>query len=138
MTGVIRALVGFSVLTSLGACTPEPAEDPSGAARGKALYQARCAACHGATGQGDGPAAQNQDPAPPDLTGLAARNGGVFDRDYVMSVIYAAPSTGQGGLMPAFGHGDLGDLVIVEEDGVGTPVFTDLLALARYLETVQD
>ncbi|WP_343162742.1 FTR1 family protein [Oleiagrimonas sp. C23AA] len=37
-------------------------------ARGAALYQARCAACHGATGHGDGPAGRQLDPRPVDFT----------------------------------------------------------------------
>ena len=32
--------------------------------RGAALYAAQCAACHGAQGRGDGPAAKGLDPAP--------------------------------------------------------------------------
>lgn len=35
--------------------------------RGQSLYQAHCAACHGANAQGDGPAAQGLDPAPTDF-----------------------------------------------------------------------
>ncbi len=36
--------------------------------RGDRIYQARCAACHGATGQGDGPSAGTLPVAPADLT----------------------------------------------------------------------
>jgi putative copper export protein len=36
--------------------------------RGERLYQADCASCHGATGQGDGPAARTLPVAPADLT----------------------------------------------------------------------
>jgi high-affinity iron transporter len=46
-------------------------------ARGKALYAQHCAACHGATGQGDGPAAKRLDPAPSsfhDLERMAQRS----------------------------------------------------------------
>ena len=35
--------------------------------RGTTLYSAQCAACHGATGKGDGPAAQGLDPRPSDF-----------------------------------------------------------------------
>ena len=106
---------------------------------GQQSFLDNCAACHGAGGMGDGVAAPALSVAPPDLTGLSARNGGVFPRDYVMSTIdgYArgshfAPD------MPAFGEGDLGDVVIVEnEDGTGTPIPVQLIALADYLETIQ-
>lgn len=37
-------------------------------ARGRELYTVHCASCHGATGQGDGPAAKGLEPAPVDFT----------------------------------------------------------------------
>lgn len=40
-------------------------------ARGAALYQAQCAACHGAHGHGDGPAGAALDPRPIDFTAQA-------------------------------------------------------------------
>jgi high-affinity iron transporter len=46
-------------------------------ARGKALYSQNCAACHGAEGRGDGPAAKGLDPAPSnfhDLERMAQRS----------------------------------------------------------------
>lgn len=44
---------------------------PPDPARGAALYAQHCAACHGAHGRGDGPAAQGLDPAPIDFTDAA-------------------------------------------------------------------
>ncbi|HEV7803027.1 MAG TPA: cytochrome c/FTR1 family iron permease [Burkholderiales bacterium] len=43
------------------AVVPRSAPDPQ---RGAALYAVHCAACHGADGRGDGPAARGLDPAP--------------------------------------------------------------------------
>jgi len=40
--------------------------------------------------------------------------------------------------MPEFGAGDMGPTVIVEEDGLGTPVPARLLALGTWLETIQE
>ncbi|MFA6318448.1 MAG: c-type cytochrome, partial [Elusimicrobiota bacterium] len=37
-------------------------------AQGQALFQTRCTSCHGATGQGDGPAGRTLNPIPRDLT----------------------------------------------------------------------
>ena len=37
---------------------------------GKTLFETNCATCHGATGRGDGPAAQGLVPAPANLTAL--------------------------------------------------------------------
>ena len=39
--------------------------------------------------------------------------------------------------MPEFGAGDLGETVIVENDGLGTPVPMTLLVLTDYLERIQ-
>jgi high-affinity iron transporter len=50
---------------------------PPDLTRGKALYAQHCAACHGAEGQGDGPAAKGLDPAPSnfhDLERMAQRS----------------------------------------------------------------
>ncbi|KMW60075.1 Cytochrome c family protein [Candidatus Rhodobacter oscarellae] len=110
--------------------------DPENLAYGRALYTENCAVCHGAKADGLGPHAANLDRPPPNLTLLAARNNGTFDQDYVMSTIFASPSE-EIGPMPAFAHRDLGPLIVVERDGLGTPVFTDLLAIANYLESLQ-
>ncbi len=123
----------FVILAALGlaACVEEPVD-------GRSAYQESCAGCHGDSGTGDGAAAGGLATAPPDLTKIAARNGGTFPRDQVMSTIdgldrgaHFSPA------MPEFGAGDLGDTVIVESDGLGTPVPERLLALTDYLESIQ-
>jgi high-affinity iron transporter len=48
-----------------------PAETPS-LARGAEVYAANCSSCHGALGEGDGPAAVGLDPPPTNLAGSAA------------------------------------------------------------------
>ena len=106
---------------------------------GQAAFMESCAGCHGTDARGAGAVGQTLDKVPPDLTGLSARNGGVFPRDYVMSTIdgltrrpHFSPD------MPEFGAGDMGDTTIVENaDGTGTPVPERLLALAEYLESLQ-
>jgi mono/diheme cytochrome c family protein len=45
---------------------------------GKAMFVSYCAACHGANGKGNGPAAPALTRKPADLTVLASRNSGVF------------------------------------------------------------
>ncbi|NBD28941.1 MAG: c-type cytochrome, partial [Alphaproteobacteria bacterium] len=106
---------------------------------GKAAYQKDCAACHGTDGRGAGDFGVELFTIPPDLTTLSAQNGGDFPRDYVMSVIDGYDrSHAFSAAMPEFGVLDLGPTVIVEEDGVGTPVPATLLALANYLETIQE
>ena len=60
---------------------------PTSAASGKEMFDAYCAACHGADGKGNGPAASALKKLPPDLTLLAQKNGGTFPTMRVMSSI---------------------------------------------------
>lgn len=40
--------------------------------------------------------------------------------------------------MPEFGEGDIGPMVVVEvEEGIGTPIPTELIALSAYLKSLQ-
>ena len=120
---------------ALVACVPA---DPHEGISGRNAFLESCAGCHGTDATGSGPMAGGLDPRPADLTRISARHGGAFPRDYVMSVIdgyrrgsHFSPA------MPEFGATDLGETVIVEENGVGTPVPERLLALADYLESIQ-
>jgi len=60
---------------------------PTSAASGKEMFDAYCAACHGADGKGNGPAASALKKLPPDLSLLAQKNGGTFPTMRVMSSI---------------------------------------------------
>ena len=108
------------------------------AEEGARLFQAQCAACHGTDARGAGVAGVQLFNLPPDLTVLAANNGGVFPRDYVMGVIDGFDRGAHfSAAMPEFGAGDMGPTVIVERDGLGTPVPARLLAITEFLEGVQ-
>lgn len=67
VTGGLQAL-DLTALSGAAASTtnPVPPTDAS-IARGRVLYGQHCAACHGATGRGDGPAAAGLNPGPADL-----------------------------------------------------------------------
>ena len=122
-------------LALLAACT-EPPE-----VSGRDDYANYCAACHGALGKGDGPAAEGLPKAPANLTTLSARNGGTFPLVRVMSVIDGYARRDQHGSgMPEFGLVlEEGDLEMVETgDGILTPTPVRLVALANYLKTLQD
>jgi len=54
---------------------------------GAALYRAYCAVCHGSDARGDGPMAASLKVTPPDLTGIAARNGGGYPMGHVERII---------------------------------------------------
>ncbi|MCO4847150.1 MAG: cytochrome c [Yoonia sp.] len=105
---------------------------------GQRTFVENCASCHGLDAKGSGPMSRNLIKMAPNLTTLASRNGGVFPRDYVMSTIDGLDRGSHfSGAMPEFGAGDMGDTIIVEENGIGTPVPADLLALTAYLEGLQ-
>ncbi|WP_412507060.1 c-type cytochrome [Roseovarius sp. SYSU LYC5161] len=133
----MRKALYFMPLALLGACVT--AQPDTGVEAGRTAYQDNCAACHGADGRGGGTLGAQLETPPPDLTTLSARNGGTFPRDAVMSVIDGYDrSHAFSAAMPEFGALDLGPAVIVEDDGIGTPVPATLLALANYLETIQE
>lgn len=138
MTGaLIRPAVALALGLALTACAPETDVTRTGADRGAEVFATNCAACHGADAKGGGPKAAGLNPAPPDLTRIAARNGGTYPANEVMSTIDGYTSGAKGAAMPAFGEGDLGPLVQVEANGVSTPIPADLLALNTYLESLQ-
>ena len=56
-------------------------------ASGEAQYKAHCAACHGESGAGDGPAASALRSTPPDLRLLTQKNDGVFPEKVLETVI---------------------------------------------------
>lgn len=60
---------------------------------GKREYQSNCASCHGASGKGDGALVRQLVKAPPDLTTLARRNGGVYPSQRVWDMIDGRTST---------------------------------------------
>jgi mono/diheme cytochrome c family protein len=61
-----------------------PAAEPT---LGETLYRQHCAACHGATGEGDGPVAAVMQVNVPNLRTLEQRSGGVFPADAVTAYI---------------------------------------------------
>lgn len=60
---------------------------------GKKAYEEHCASCHGISGKGDGALRVHLVKAPPNLTTLAKRNGGVFPRERVRETIDGRTST---------------------------------------------
>ncbi|WP_372840436.1 c-type cytochrome [Phaeovulum sp.] len=127
-----RLIVPLSILSALAACSTAP-EAP--ATTGASDYAAYCAACHGAGGKGDGIRSASLDPAPPDLTSIAARNGGTFPRAKVMTQIWgyarATPTPG----MPAYATLLAGDTVLYDSgDGILTPTPLRLVELMEYVQ----
>ena len=84
---------------------------PAPANSGSEMFKQYCAACHGTTGKGDGPAASALKQPPANLTTLTKRHDGKFPEDYVANVLR------NGVKAPA--HGD------AEMPGVGSAVLVD-------------
>lgn len=128
--GQISVVVGMALV--LAGCAVEP--EPSG----ERIFFAHCVDCHGSDGKGDGWVAAGLTRKPADLTGLSARNGGVFPLARVLNNIDGfhrhAP---RGSVMPEFGAIFGTETTQIELDGVATPVPVDLLAVTQYLETIQ-
>lgn len=131
------ALITLAITSgALVACAPATPQKDSG----EALYKEFCAACHGATGRGDGPAAAGLARKPADLTGISERNGGAFPLAQVISTIDGYTRAEKGQLtMPEFGVmlEDQPTVMVDTGDGILTPTPEPLLALAEYLRTLQ-
>ena len=60
---------------------------PTSVSSGTEMYSNYCASCHGAKGNGEGPAATALKIPPTDLTTLSQKNGGVFPANHIAAVL---------------------------------------------------
>jgi mono/diheme cytochrome c family protein len=127
----------MAAAVALGCATEqEPTSAQQRVAAGHELFQTYCIACHGANGAG-GPLATYLAPPPPDLRGIAARNGGRFPHEKVESWIDGRdriPSHGTRD-MPAWGPKFREETRI--DEGTEARVHARIVALVAYLETIQ-
>lgn len=116
-------------------CVNQP-EPPTG----KQLFAQNCVGCHGTDGKGEGWISDSLSVKPADLTQISARNGGRFPLAEVLSSIDGFHrKTLPESSMPEWGYIFDGPLEQVDTgDGVLTPVPEPLIALARYLEGIQE
>jgi mono/diheme cytochrome c family protein len=116
-----------------------PAEAASDLALGRDTFAGACAACHGAEAGGNGSMADLISIPVPDLTRIAARNGGEFPWLTVVHQIDGRSGLrGHGGPMPLFGALFAGDTAAADAPD-GTPVITSarVLALTDWLASIQ-
>jgi len=121
-----------------GGATPQVKQTRAGAhvgIEGKDTYAAYCAACHGAAGKGNGPAAPALKMPVPDLTTLAQRHGGTFDATGIERQITGVDK------VPA-AHGDLAMPIwgpIFKSTAADSETVAKLRAvnLVGYLKTIQ-
>ena len=125
-------VVGFATVALLvGALSAEAADRADGAR----LFMNHCAACHGADGEGGGPAAAAMQTTVPNLRTLAQRHGGTFPADAVTAYI--------DGREPKTAHGDRqmpiwGDVFRGPEQGTAQRTVRErIAALVAFIQGIQ-
>lgn len=108
------AIIGLALLVA--AAVPKPALAQNGHAptqmtggkvtSGRLEFRQYCAPCHGLSGTGDGPMADQLKTKPADLTQLSATHGGKFPTKYVYDTITGAEVSKSHGTreMPIWGQ----------------------------------
>ena len=103
-----------------------------------------CSGCHGEDGKGRGPVAIELKAKPSDLTAIAARNGGTFDREQVYKKIEGLdmPLSHGTSQMPVWGawfvHQAVGEGVLLEDARTAARQATQRINnLVKYLEALQ-
>lgn len=107
---------------------------------GKQEYDARCAVCHGATGQGKGPYTPYLKVPAPDLTVLARGNGGIFPLQRVYDVIEGSGAGHGSREMPIWGRAyavEAAEYYMDVPYDAQAVVRGRVLALAEYLNRLQ-
>ena len=131
MPNPVPAVSALLLVLSLAACVPSEPPLPSGAED----FASYCAACHGASGTGNGALATTLSRRPADLTKLAARNGGTFPTTRVMAKIWGYTGGKTGSVMPNFGPLLEGDTMPYDGgDGIETPTPIRLVQLAEHVK----
>jgi mono/diheme cytochrome c family protein len=134
ITAILSAALAFGAVAVSGQEPPSPPTDQSYS--GSELFKNYCAACHGTSAHGDGPLAANMKKPPPDLTQIAARNGGTFPAALVAQIIDGRqPVKGHGGPdMPVWGDAFKASRLGSSEASVQARI----KALVEYLERIQE
>jgi mono/diheme cytochrome c family protein len=130
-------LAGLALATALAFAGPGRAQD---AEFGGQLFASFCAACHGTDARGGGELSAILALHPPDLTQLAAANGGVFPTARVARQIDGRdPELVHGGVMPLFGtYFDFPDAAIAAEDGQPILTAAPIADLVAWLQAAQE
>jgi mono/diheme cytochrome c family protein len=86
MSLILIAGVGLSSFGLAQTIVKQVPARPTASVDGKTLYREFCAACHGADGKGEGPAAVALKDTPTDLTRIASENHGAFPEERMLHV----------------------------------------------------
>lgn len=118
------------IAAAAAAASGATAAEPDGAG----LFLNHCAACHGRTGEGDGPVASALSGGVPSLRTLAARNGGEFPAEAVAAYIDGRTQRAAHGerLMPVWG-----DVFAVTADGDEDAIAARIGLLVQFIRELQ-
>ncbi len=121
-----------------GPATPEELETA------REDFMTYCSGCHGEDARGRGPVAIELKTKPADLTAIAQRNGGTFDREQVYKKIEGLDMPASHGTseMPVWGawfvHQAVGEGVLIEDARTAAKEATQRINnLVKYLESLQ-
>ncbi len=119
-----------------GSAAAEPADI---AAAGQVIYSHYCASCHGVSGRGNGPVAEELQVPPPDLTRLSERYGLPLPRDQLAETIDGRRVVEAHGPrdMPVWGRIFFSDLQQDSPDDAEAARRQAIEALIDYLVTIQ-
>ncbi len=133
---MLRLITTALAIVLLGSVACSPVSETSG----RTIYADKCAACHGSSGKGDGELATRLATSPADLTRIAARRDGVWPMLEVMGIIDGYSTRYLPGTqMPIYDEFLEGNLVSFDTgNGIQQRTPAGLLAIAQYLETIQD
>jgi mono/diheme cytochrome c family protein len=139
---VVWAFLGFVLIVVTAASQNQPQPQikhvpiqATSASSGVEMFKTYCAACHGISGKGDGPAAPALKVPPADLTVLARNNGGKYPELKVSSVIRGQAT------LPAHGSREMpvwGTLFRSMSQGHEGEVQQRVANLTKYVETLQE
>jgi mono/diheme cytochrome c family protein len=111
----------------------QPAQAESLTPSGEELYRTYCASCHGVNATGNGPMARYMRHAPPDLTQLAKKNGGMFPAARVHRIVEGRDVESHGDRdMPVWG-----DAFKTAGDRSGPAAEARINAIVQYLSSIQ-
>jgi len=99
---------------------------------GSQLFRTYCASCHGVSGRGNGPLADQLRRTPPDLTQFTRRNGGLFPSERVYRIVDGRDVASHGDReMPVWGD-------IFKAGASAAAVKARIDAIVRYLAGIQE
>ena len=126
--------LGFVLIAVVLPQAQQQTRDRAQVESGRELYQTYCASCHGVSGRGNGPAAEELRRRPSDLTQFAKQNGGVFNDARLQRIVDGRTVKAHGTMeMPVWGDAFKWRLGLPEE-----AIKTRIEAIVRYVESIQE